>query len=153
FATGLSLYVLSGHKAERVEQAVRRARAFLSKTQRPDGSWPMASRAAEPSGPGPASDLRPIRYFGTAWATIGLLRSSPRNAESNRSRAEGDKRPEDGRPAAQRAAKERTEGRADRGCFRFPEEAFLLPIPGQKVACVIDTGTGNFVELHGRCYG
>jgi prenyltransferase beta subunit len=76
FATGLSLYVLSAQKAEGVEQAVRRAQAFLSETQQSDGSWPMTSRAAEPTGPGPAGDLRPICYFGTAWATIGLVRSS-----------------------------------------------------------------------------
>jgi hypothetical protein len=81
FATGLSLYVLSGQKAEGVEKAIRRAQAFLSRTQQSDGSWLMASRAAEPSGAGPARDLGPIRYFGTAWATIGLLHSSPRNAE------------------------------------------------------------------------
>jgi squalene-hopene/tetraprenyl-beta-curcumene cyclase len=77
FATGLALYVLSGQKAEGVEKTVRRAQAFLRKTQQADGSWPMTSRAAKPSGPGPAGDLRPIRYFGTAWATIGLVRSSP----------------------------------------------------------------------------
>jgi hypothetical protein len=35
----------------------------------------------ETTGPGPAGNLGPIRYFGTAWATIGLVRSSPRNAE------------------------------------------------------------------------
>jgi hypothetical protein len=82
FATGLSLYVLSGQNAEGVEKAVRRAQAFLLKTQRSDGSWPMTSRAAEPPGPGPAGNLGPIRYFGTAWATIGLVRSLPRNAEN-----------------------------------------------------------------------
>jgi hypothetical protein len=82
FATGLSLYVLSGLKTEGVEEAVRRAQAFLCKTQQSDGSWPMASRRAEPSGPRPAGDLRPIKFFGTAWATIGLVRSAPRNAEN-----------------------------------------------------------------------
>jgi hypothetical protein len=81
FATGLSLYILSGQKSEGVEKAVRRGQAFLSKTQQPDGSWPMTSRSAEPTGPGPAGDLRPIRYFGTAWATIGLVRSTPTNDE------------------------------------------------------------------------
>jgi hypothetical protein len=81
FATGLSLYVLSGQKAAGLEKAVRRAQAFLSKTQQPDGSWPMTSRPAEPSGPGPAGNLGPIRFFGTAWATVGLIRSSPTNVE------------------------------------------------------------------------
>jgi hypothetical protein len=51
FATGLALYVLSEHEANGV--AVRRARAFLIRTQRPDGSWPMNSRPAEPPGPRP----------------------------------------------------------------------------------------------------
>jgi hypothetical protein len=77
FATGLSLYVLGGRKAPGVDVAIRRAQEFLIKTQQPDGSWPMTSRPAEPKGPGPAHDLRPIQYFGTAWATIGLVRSFP----------------------------------------------------------------------------
>jgi squalene-hopene/tetraprenyl-beta-curcumene cyclase len=76
FATGLALYVLSGQRAPGVDAAIRRAHVFLIKTQQTDGSWPMTSRAAEPKGPGPAHDLRPIQYFGTAWATIGLVRSS-----------------------------------------------------------------------------
>jgi hypothetical protein len=80
FATSLSLYVLIVRQDPSAETAVRRAQAFLVKNQQPDGSWPMASRPAEPSGPGPASDLRPIKYVGTAWATIGLARSSPAGA-------------------------------------------------------------------------
>jgi squalene-hopene/tetraprenyl-beta-curcumene cyclase len=76
FATGLALYVLSEQKAKGVDEAVRRAQAFLIKTQQSDGSWPMTSRPAEPPPPGPARDLRPIRYLGTAWATIGLVRTS-----------------------------------------------------------------------------
>jgi hypothetical protein len=77
FATGLSLYVLAGRKEPGAGTAVGRAQAFLVKNQQPDGSWPMASRPAEPPGPGPASNLGPIRYFGTAWAAIGLARSGP----------------------------------------------------------------------------
>jgi hypothetical protein len=75
YATGLSLYVLSGRKD--AEAARDRAQAFLLKSQQPDGSWPMQSRRAEPKGPGPAGDLRPIRYVGTAWAILGLVRSVP----------------------------------------------------------------------------
>src|SRR5262249_5984867 len=81
FATGLVLYVLAGRKEAATAAAVTRAQAFLVKTQQPDGSWPMVSRRSEPSGPGPASDLRPIKYVGTAWATIGLVRSAPSNTK------------------------------------------------------------------------
>jgi hypothetical protein len=84
FATGLSLYALAGRKRPGAEAAVGRARAFLVKTQQPDGSWPMASRRAEPSGPGPARDLRPIKYVGTAWATIGLARSGPQGGAAKK---------------------------------------------------------------------
>jgi hypothetical protein len=77
FATGLALYALSGRSDPGVAAAIRQAQAFLLKTQRPDGSWPMTSRPAEPAGPGPAKSLGPIKYFGTAWATMGLIRSGP----------------------------------------------------------------------------
>jgi hypothetical protein len=77
FATGLALYVLSGQGGKEAAAAVCRAQTFLIKNQQPDGSWPMASRPAEPSGPGPASYLGPIRYVGAAWATVGLVRTNP----------------------------------------------------------------------------
>jgi hypothetical protein len=76
-ATGMALYALSGRQTPEVESAVRRATLFLLEAQLPDGAWPMASRHAEPTGPGPASDLGPIKYVGTAWATIGLVRTAP----------------------------------------------------------------------------
>ena len=77
FATGLALYALSGRQTPHVEGVVRRATTFLLESQLPDGGWPMASRHAEPPGPGPAKDLGPIKYIGTSWATIGLVRTSP----------------------------------------------------------------------------
>lgn len=79
FATGQSLWALSfaGLKPDRPE--IGRAVAFLVATQREDGSWPMTSR----NHPGVVSTRNPIRnpmpitYFGSAWATIGLVRSVP----------------------------------------------------------------------------
>ncbi len=79
YATGQALYVLSeaGLKPDRPE--IRRAIAFLVATQQPDGSWPMTSR----NHPGVESTRKPIRnpipitYFGSAWATLGLVRFVP----------------------------------------------------------------------------
>src|SRR5262249_30805301 len=84
FATGLSLYVLSVQQGTAVNEAIRRAQDYLIKNQQSDGSWSMASRPAQPSGPGPARDLRPIKYVGTAWATMGLVRSGPADATEKR---------------------------------------------------------------------
>ena len=74
FRIGLVLYVLSGAK-EADAAALDRARGFLVKNQQPDGSWPMTSRPAPPPGPGPARNLSIIRYWGSAWALIGLVRN------------------------------------------------------------------------------
>jgi hypothetical protein len=70
FATGQALYVLRGSRDTGVAETVRRATRFLVDIQQLDGSWQMTSRSAEP--PGPARDLKPIVYVGTAWATMGL---------------------------------------------------------------------------------
>lgn len=76
FATGQALYFLSvaGVKADRPE--IRRAASFLVGSQKEDGSWPMTPR----SHPGvtPSTNLVPITYFGSAWATMGLLRTVPK---------------------------------------------------------------------------
>ena len=50
------------------------ARKFLRATQREDGSWPMTSRS-HPGVEKPMTNPVPITYFGSAWGTIGLVRS------------------------------------------------------------------------------
>jgi hypothetical protein len=76
YATGQALYVLNlaGVQSGRVE--IQRAVSFLVASQREDGSWPMASRAQP--GEKPYTNPIPITYFGSAWATLGLVRSLPR---------------------------------------------------------------------------
>jgi squalene-hopene cyclase-like protein len=79
YATGQSLWVLSfaGVRTERPE--IGRAVSFLVENQREDGSWAMTSR----NHPGVKTSRDPIRnpvpitYFGSAWATLGLVRSAP----------------------------------------------------------------------------
>ena len=79
YATGQALWVLSfaGVKNDRLE--IGRAVSFLAENQREDGSWPMTSR----NHPGVETTRNPIRnpvpitYFGSAWATLGLVRSVP----------------------------------------------------------------------------
>jgi squalene-hopene/tetraprenyl-beta-curcumene cyclase len=76
YATGQALYFLSlaGVSLDRPE--VRRAVTFLVASQNQDGSWPMTSRAHP--GAKPMTNPVPITYFGSAWATLGLIRSVPK---------------------------------------------------------------------------
>ena len=73
WATGQALYALTvaGMKAD--DPVIERGQAFLTKTQREDGSWPMTSRPIPPGGG--ANSLIPITGGGSAWAVIGLSRS------------------------------------------------------------------------------
>ena len=74
WATGQALYALAHAGIEPDEPAIARARAFLIRTQRADGSWPMMSRPVKLGGEGSKS-LIPITGAGSAWAVLGLVRS------------------------------------------------------------------------------
>jgi hypothetical protein len=71
-ATGLALYALT--VVGGIDDTVAgKARAFLTQTQMEDGSWTLEGLTARPK---PSKD--PIyRYWGTAWAAIGLARTLP----------------------------------------------------------------------------
>jgi squalene-hopene/tetraprenyl-beta-curcumene cyclase len=74
YATGQALYFLdlAGVANDRAE--VRRGVAYLVAGQRGDGSWPQPARSHP--GATPSSNAVPITYFGSAWATLGLLRTT-----------------------------------------------------------------------------
>ncbi len=74
WATGQALYALAHARFNPEHPVIGRAHAFLIKTQRDDGSWPMTSRPVKPGGDGSKS-LIPITAAGSAWAVIGLARS------------------------------------------------------------------------------
>jgi hypothetical protein len=73
-ATGQTLYVLARAGIKRDSTTMRRGVDFLTRTQREDGSWPMVSRVN-------AKNLNPITAAGTAWALLGLIRSSQNAVE------------------------------------------------------------------------
>jgi hypothetical protein len=75
WATGQALYALAYAGLKPNEAALSRGQAFLIKTQRADGSWPMTSRPTAPGGKGSTS-LIPITGAGSAWAVLGLVRSA-----------------------------------------------------------------------------
>ncbi|MBI1927185.1 terpene cyclase/mutase family protein [Candidatus Poribacteria bacterium] len=75
WATGQALYALAQAGIKPNESAISRAHAFLIKTQREDGSWPMTSRPTTPGSSGSTS-LIPITGAGSAWAVLGLVRST-----------------------------------------------------------------------------
>jgi hypothetical protein len=74
WATGQALYALAHAGVKPDEPVIARAHAFLTKTQRADGSWPMTSRPTKPGAKG-AESLVPITGAGSAWAVLGLVRS------------------------------------------------------------------------------
>jgi hypothetical protein len=76
WATGQALYALAHAGIKPNEPVITRAHAFLIKTQRDDGSWPMTSRPTHPKGAGSKS-LIPITGAGSAWGVLGLVRTVP----------------------------------------------------------------------------
>jgi hypothetical protein len=74
WATGQALYALACAGIKSNDPVMAHAHAFLIKTQRADGSWPMISRPVKPGGAGSKS-LIPITAAGSAWAILGLVRS------------------------------------------------------------------------------
>jgi hypothetical protein len=74
WATGQALYALASADIKPDEPVIGRGHAFLAKTQRGDGSWPMTSRPVKPGGEG-CKSLIPITGAGSAWAILGLVRS------------------------------------------------------------------------------
>jgi squalene-hopene/tetraprenyl-beta-curcumene cyclase len=72
YATGQALYALSLAGVARDHRGVSRGVAYLVGSQAENGSWPMKSRGKK------SSDPVPISYFGSTWATLGLIRSMPK---------------------------------------------------------------------------
>jgi hypothetical protein len=76
FATGEALYAIGVLGRDMAEPSVRRAWAFLARTQRADGSWHMPSANLRKDGP--KASTEPIfSYWGTGWAVLGILRTLP----------------------------------------------------------------------------
>jgi hypothetical protein len=75
WATGQALYALAHAGIKPNETAIARGQAFLIRTQREDGAWSMTSRPTAPGGKGSTSPI-PITGAGSAWAVLGLVRSS-----------------------------------------------------------------------------
>src|SRR5262249_498882 len=86
YATGQALYALAEAGVKPDDEGVRKAQSFLAKTQREDGGWPMVSRAIMRDGK-PPKNLEPITHAGSAWAVLGLVRSSPAVAKPGRTDA------------------------------------------------------------------
>lgn len=74
WATGQALYALAHAGIKPDDPMIARAHAFLIKTQRDDGSWPMTSRPVKPGGEGSKNQI-PITGAGSAWGVLGLVRS------------------------------------------------------------------------------
>jgi squalene-hopene/tetraprenyl-beta-curcumene cyclase len=74
FATGQALYALIEGGVAPGDPAIQKAQVFLGKSQRPNGSWEVITRA---SLDGKLTPNVPINGAGTAWAMLGLIRTVP----------------------------------------------------------------------------
>ncbi len=80
FATGQALYALSQAGGAAGDAAIRRGQKFLLEAQREDGAWAVATRNVHEW---PATEERLKKtdviygYWGSGWATIGLLSTLP----------------------------------------------------------------------------
>jgi len=85
-ATGQVLYALQSFaKDAKVTAAITRAQAWLLATQRPDGSWvseishiSKMDRSAPAKAKSLAAATEIYHYWGSAWATLGLLHGLPK---------------------------------------------------------------------------
>jgi hypothetical protein len=77
FATGQALYALAEAGLPATDPHVAKAQTFLVRSQDAHGSWAMASRPGGPGGKS-AKNLAPIVHVGTAWAVMGLMRTTPK---------------------------------------------------------------------------
>jgi hypothetical protein len=76
--TGQVLWALGEAGLPPSEPAAAKARTYLLRTQQPDGSWITPTAAIHDVTAARAVRTDPIyRYWGTAWATLGLLRVLP----------------------------------------------------------------------------
>jgi Squalene-hopene cyclase C-terminal domain len=75
YATGQVLYALSLAGVKSQSSSIQNAVAYLVSTQSESGAWPMTKRTH--SGETPSQNLIPITYFGSSWATLGLIRCLP----------------------------------------------------------------------------
>ena len=81
YATGQAVYALTEAGLPTNDPAIAKAQVFLVKSQDAGGSWAMTSRPGGPGGKS-AKNQAPIAYAGTAWAVMGLMRSTPAASKS-----------------------------------------------------------------------
>ncbi len=79
FTTGLAVYVLAKVCASDADAEIHAACKFLLTSQQPDGSWHTPSKnisnTTDPERLKARDEI--YHYWGTAWATLGLLESIP----------------------------------------------------------------------------
>jgi N-acyl-D-amino-acid deacylase len=77
YATGQMLWVLSFAGIPPDHPLIRRAVSFLVTSQQETGAWLMTPRSLPGADPSKKRNPMPTVYFGTAWATLGLVRFVP----------------------------------------------------------------------------